>query len=255
MKATFEFKTTKELISLLNYKSMKQLVDCSHNGWKPGLDVIDDLLRDLSLNIEFKQDISPAVQGLFFDIGLVCSDIPEHWFNPQPINHGAFNGPDPLDNDTPIQIGINLSGLLSFSSAIERGAAIAVLVMYLNEKVKRPVIIKQYYSLETNDDLFEGSVVLKQQEEELNEKTLSFWLCCPDVVNCWSRIIEDTVCLRRMSTVETNNILNPNLQFGKEESSIFVSFNPENKEWTRQDSKKWISSILRSFGVNVPNAV
>lgn len=250
MKATFEFNSLKKFASLVNHGSMKKLSDWAQNGWDPGMKVIEDLLRDLSLNIEFKQDISPAVQGWFFDIGLVCSDVPEHWFTPEPVSPGAFNGVDPLEDTTQIQIGINLSGLLTYSCAIERGAAIAVLVMYLVERLQRPVVIKQFYSTKAAGDLFEGSITIKQTDELIDEKSLSFWLCCPEVINCWLRIMEDTSCLQDMAS---NNKIEPITEYGKQESNIFISLDPEKQTWTRDDSKRWIVSVLKSFGVSVPN--
>jgi hypothetical protein len=250
MKVTFEFNSIERFDSLVNYGSLKQLSDWAHDGWDPGMKVIDELLIDLSLNIEFKQDITPAVQGWFFDIGLVCSDIPEHWFNPQPTNPGAFNGADPIEDNNPIQIGINLSGLLTYSCALERGAAIAVLVMYLVERLKRPVIIKHFYGMGTEEDSFEGSVIIKQLDDVVDEKSLSFWLCCPDVLHCWTRIMEDTSCLREMTS---NAKVNPDMQYGKLESNIFISLDPETQSWTRNDSKRWITSVLNSFGASVPS--
>lgn len=250
MKASFEFESAEDFVSLLNYRSMEDLLSCIRAGWEPGIKVINELLDEMSLNIEFKQDIAPAVQGLFFDIGLVCSDIPEHWFAPQPIGRGQFNNPDPLEGEAPIQIGVNLGGLLSQASAIEKGAAIAVLIMYLIERLKRPVMLKQFYGFETTTKSFLGSALIKKEDEELNIEALSFWLCCPKVENLWTRIIEDTPCLREAVSLDQKNKFKPNVQYGKQGMDIFISTNSEKENWTREDSKSWIASTLSLFGVN-----
>jgi hypothetical protein len=247
MKTFLEFESTKDIMSLLNYGSMKELHNWAREGWPPGIEAINDLLSEMSLNIEFKQDIAPAVQGLFFDIGLVCSDIPEHWFTPQPTNRGAFNDSEPLENCTPIQIGINIGNSLHSSFSIERGAAISVLMMYLVERLKRPVILKQYCSLQTADDLFAGSLLIKSHDGPLDINCLSFWVCCSGVADCWKRIMEDIPCLAHLSTAETTCISKPDVEYGKHNTDIFISLNDEKKNWTRKDSITWVSSTIRKF--------
>lgn len=249
MKASIDFKSTEDLTSLLNDESVIELLEWAQEGWTPGINTIHDLSSELSLDVEFKQDIAPAVQGLFFDIGLVCSDVPEHWFNPQPINQGMFNNSESIEDLTPIQIGINVAGLVSHASVVERGAAIAVLVTYLEEKLKRPVILKQFYSIEASDRSFMGSMVLKQENEVLDINILSFWLCCPQFINCWNRILEDMPCTRELTNINTNCTLQTNTQYGKNGMDIFVSVDKETQEWTREDSKNWIHSTLRAFGI------
>jgi len=249
MKASFEFKSTQELISLLNYGSMEEILSWAQEGWAPGIETINELLGEMSLNIEFKQDVAPAVQGLFFDIGLVCSDIPEHWFTPQPINQGVFNEYEPLEGEPPIQIGINVKGLLTHSSVAERGAAIVVLVMYLTEKLKRSVTLKQFHSIENLNNSFNGILTVKGHEEQVDLNALSFWLCCPYIINCWSRIIEDTSCLRDLAGPNPKRASHSNMQYGADTVDIFVTTNCEQETWTREDSKNWIASVLRSYGV------
>lgn len=251
MKTFLEFESTQDIMSLLNYGSMKEHHTWAKQGWPSGIEVINDLLSEVSLKIEFKQDITPAVQGLFFDIGLVCSDIPEHWFNPQPINRGVFNESEPIENITPLQIGINIGNSLTSSFSVERGAAISVLILYLVERFKRPVIIKQFCGVQSTDSTFAGSLIIKQLDESLDINCLSFWLCCPSVRDCWTRLMEDLFCLREITKLESNSSLKTNLEYGKDTVDIFVSLNDEKQNWTREDSINWISTTIGKIINNI----
>lgn len=248
METVFKFESTSDLLECSNYRSLQDLHSFANEGWPQGMDAIQDLLNELSLRFDFKQDIAPATEGLFFDIGLVCIGTPEHWFSPQPINKGSFDGSDPIEEETLIRIGMNM-GIpfgVSPSSIIERGAAVTVLVECLSRKMRLPISLTQYYRLSDRRHSFSSSVVLKPENEELVPDILSFWCCSPDsFFRFWPRLSENTPTFNKF---DTSCVLDT--YYGEKESDIFIpGFQERTASWTRADSINWLGPLLQNYGV------
>jgi hypothetical protein len=250
MEATLEFKTLPDFINLVEYDSMSEILRDAKTNWLKGSLAISEIFKNLPLFIEplkYQKEFIPDVTGLFFDIGLVCSGVPESWLNPiLPTNNGSFLSLDPNDELEVINLGINITTPSSFSEAsiIERGAVFALLA-YLLEQSGRAVTITQYCALTKNNNNFYGSVLLKNKDQYVDLNLLSFWLASPNSLRgCWAKIFEN------FPDMERNKFEKPLKEYGVDASNIFMHGSDSTvKEWSREDSIKWICDRLQNQNI------
>jgi hypothetical protein len=252
MNAIFNFESTSDLINFIDHGSMQELLAIARSGWPEGLNIISDILQSLPLHInpeKFWKEFNPAITGMFFDVGLVCSGVPECWLQPQDaFNKGSFVSTDPDEERPIIKLGLNSTVPIGYPKAfsIERGAIIAVLA-YLLEQSGRSVSITQYCSLSQKNNNFFGSVVLKRADEPLDIDLLAFWLVSPDSFKkCWLRVMENLP-----NSQVNGNYGFPICEYGENESDIFIK-GISNKQnlWSRNDSVNWIIDNLTKLKIS-----
>lgn len=254
METIFNFKSTADLVDLIDYGSMTEIIRSSRAGWTKGITAVDDLLQDLNINIEpkkFQKEFFPTVEGLFYDIGLICSGVPEHWFNPQEDNNGSFLGDEHNSEKDIIRLNVNttFSSDIPIKVIVERGAAVAVLA-YLLERSGRAVSISQYCAISKNNQNFYGSLKIKEANQLLDMNSLSFWLVCPNsFYGCWYRVIESLPNAHKFG-VQNGHYGSPEVNYGKDQSDIFLEgLNDNSKTWSRSDSVEWIKKKLESLDI------
>jgi hypothetical protein len=220
------------------YKTLTKM----QQGWPEGASVVHDILYDLSLNDTqsiFKKDHNQMVTGLFFDVGLICSKIPECWIDPQTDPYTI----DTTNQERIIRLGMNsVSWGFSPSSIIERGAAIAALA-YILQQMGHNISLTQYYATTKNNHSFQASINHILDNQSLNIEMLSFWLACPDSLHkCWSQILKTTHDLN--IPVNEGPTLIP--EYGRELCDIFIpgAVRPS-EQWSRNDSLSWIRKIIQ----------
>lgn len=256
MDTILKFKSTADLVDLIDYGSMAEVVKATRSGWSEGVSAVLDLLHSLSLNIEpekFQKEFFPSIKGLFYDIGLVCSGVPEHWFSPhQTEDSGSFVNNEHNDLKRVINLNINTSFLSNIkdSTIIERGAAVVVLA-YLLEQSGRSVSISQYCATTKNNQGFYGSVTLKEANQPLDLEVLAFWLVCPDsFYKCWYRIMENIPNAFKLGILNGQYGV-PEINYGKENSDVFLKgINNNTTTWSREDSVNWIKEALVNLNIN-----
>lgn len=250
MDTYLKFESVDDLIDFVDHASMAEVLSTARAGWPEGASAIHDLLQKLSLYIEpekFWKEFNPSVVGMFFDIGLVCSGIPECWIEPQEAyNKGSFLSTDPDEEKPIINIGFNVTAPpgLSKNDAIQKGA-IAAILAYLLEQSGRAVTITQYCAMSKNSHNIYGSVVLKKADQLLDMDLLSFWLVCPNSFrNCWLRAIESLPNASRLG-VANGFYGTPNVDYGGEYSDVFLrGARTKNEEWSLDVCVKWVCGEL-----------
>lgn len=255
METILKFKSAPDLLDYMEQCSTSGTSKASRAGWPKGVSVIMDILENLPFNVDlerFRKEFNPAFSGLFFDIGLVCSGVPEFWLDPQPsFNSGSFVTNDPDDEKRIIKLGLNSSVLPSISPAsiMERGAILTILA-FLLEHTGRSVSITQYCAVSKYEHTFMGSAVIKAADEPLDVDLLSYWLVCPDSFRqCWLEIIESLPNAKSFG-VSGNKYGYPVIDYGQEESDVFIKgILNEKDNWSRQDSISWICSQLESLDI------
>jgi len=257
MEVTLNFDSASDLASLIDRSSLADIWGVARTGAAEEATAVAEILKSLNLWLSpeiFRKEFVPATTGLFFDIGLVCSGIPECWVDPQPAdNTGSYPSTDPEDERKVIRLGLNatvLSSSVKRATIIERGASVIVLA-YLLEQSGRPVSITQYCALEKNNYSFYGSVVLKPADQELDVNLLALWLLCPEVFQrSWFKLmasVPNPGTLGKLKNINTYSITD----YGKTESDVFVAgIQRTDKTWVREDSLAWVLSSLTKLGIN-----
>jgi hypothetical protein len=216
------------------------------NGWPEGLKHVVSAIEDISIQLgsaTFKTELIPSIQGLFFDIGLVCSGEPEHWLGEQE----SYNT---VDSNKIINIGINATvpAGTQTSTMIERGAAILVLANILELK-QYSVSITQYCSIVNNEHTFNGSLILKQAGQALDIDSLTFWLVCPDALRrCWLRVMESAPYSEQIGA-DGKGYGKPVIDYGSQQSDIFLEGINRYKEWDRYSTINWINSVILNTNI------
>lgn len=253
MDTTFNFESTSEILDMLNYSSMSDVSNSARFGWDGGMSVVDDIFNELQIDLDLKfyKEFNPAVIGMFFDVGLLCSGVPEHWLDLQGVDQSSYFDKTPNDKKETIKIGINCSvPSTSFQSTItERGAAVIVL-SHLIQLANHPVSIKQYYSTTKNEHKFFGSVILKEENQETNPN-VGFWLCSPQsIYRYWYGVVEKSPIVDSFKNKDAGygECIS---KYGEEDSDVFMSgMNNKNSSWTRADSLEWIKNSLKKIGID-----
>jgi hypothetical protein len=256
METFFNFESTSDLIDFIDHGSMSDVLSQARSGWLEGAHTISDLLQSLPIYIDpekFWKEFNPAVTGLFFDIGLVCSGVPEHWLDPQPaFNMGSFVTTDPDEEKPIIKLGFNTTFPAGFSpaAAMERGAIMSILA-YLLEQSGRSVSITQYCAIQKNNHNFKGSVVLKYADQPLDMDVLAFWLVCPNSFKqCWMRVLESLPHSKNLGITKGLYGL-PDTRYGEEFSDAFIpGVYRKSQIWTREESVSWICTSLEKLKIN-----
>jgi hypothetical protein len=255
METFFNFESTADFIDFIDHGSMTEILSLARSGWPEGAHAITDMLQSLPLYIDpikFWKEFNPAITGLFFDIGLVCSGMPEHWLDPQPaFNQGSFATTDPDEERPIVKLGLNTTVPLGFTrnAVIERGAIISILA-YLLEQSGRAVSITQYCAITKDNHKFQGSVIIKHADQPLDMDILAFWLVCPDSFKrCWLRVLESLPNSRDLG-VDNGLYGLPDTHYGKEQSDIFIPGVYRNSEvWGRNESVSWVCSELERMKI------
>jgi hypothetical protein len=257
MEVILNFDSASDLASLIDHSSMADIWGTARSGAAAEATAVAEILESLNLWLSpeiFRKEFVPATTGLFFDIGLVCSGIPECWVDPQPAdNTGSYPSTDPEDEREIIRLGLNTTvtpSSVKRATIIERGASVIVLA-YLLEQSGRLVSITQYNALEKNNYNFYGSVVLKSADQELNVNLLALWLLCPEVFRrSWFKLMAGVPNPGSLGKLK-NVTVQPITDYGKTESDIFVSgIQNTDKTWVREDSLAWVLSSLTKLGIN-----
>lgn len=250
MKAIFKFETSADVIDYfarnilhdqtkvndLKWEEWKQTFEVMHSGWSEGASVVNEILQEVVLNDQLttiQRNYNQSVTGLSFDVGLVCSNIPECWLEAEPRDNSIITSID----RNPIKLGLNAVTVNhSSESIIERGSALIALGSIL-EKSGWPVSFTQYYSLPINNITFEGIMVHKSFDEPLDANLLSSWVSYPNFVyQGWKEIAQLVYNVTASDCVYKE----PNGDYGKEHSDIFLSGTKLDRQWTRTDSINWI---------------
>jgi len=227
--------------------SWDETINAINNGWAEGVDKVSKLIKSLSLEVSsgvHKEELIPAVAGIFFDIGLVCSGEPECWFAPQISEDVTSEG------QKIVRLGLNatVSARFTAESMIERGAAVLVLASLL-EQAGRSVAITQYCAVSKDTHSFLGSVVLKVAGQSLDIDSLAFWIACPDSFRrCWLRAME-VLPIANLLGCNDNRYGFPILDYGINKSDVYIKGNSDAQKWTRSNSIEWIYSTLHNQGV------
>lgn len=228
-----------------------ETLDVIHNGWPVQhtdvLDTIESISQDVG-SLTFREEYINSTTGLFFDVGLVCQGKPECWFDLQETE-------ERVKGTKIVKIGFNaaVSTGVSIGAITERGAAILVLINLL-EQTGRKVELTQYCSLSKGEYTFNGTLVLKTAQQSLDANSLIFWLTCPDSFRrCWFRVMENVPYARRFGCLENKTGIEsygtPVINYGKNESDIFISGIDCEYTWTRGDSVAWTRNTLQEQGI------
>lgn len=256
MKITFDFQTANDaaefvhenLVHAEDYANLDVLNNWNktlismRQGWPEGASVVSDILYELSLNDTksiFKKDPNQTVNGLFFDVGLFCANIPEYWIdsetNPDVINLA--------NKQRTIRIGFNSVALgFTLSSILERGAAVIALA-YILQQMGHAVSVTQYYATTKQQHTFQTRIVHNPNNQPIDIDLMAFWLACPDsFFKCWGLIFKD---LHKLNNPTIQCPL-PVTEYGKEDSDIFIPGAIDHSpEWTRKDSIEWIHKTIQ----------
>lgn len=257
MEVVVNFDSARDLASAVDFSSMTDLLEDTKYAAAKEAIAIAEILKSLDLYLSpeiFRKEFVPNTTGLFFDIGLVCSGIPECWVTPKPAgNTGAFPSIEPEDERKVYKLGLNTVDSylkLNQSEVIERRASLLVLA-YLLQQSGRPVEVIHYSAFQENNYNLYGSVVFKHAYEELDFSQLNLWRACSEAFQfVWDKLMLGVPKVGALGNLKKVNVY-PITDYGKIESDVFVSeIHKSDKPWSREDSLNWVLAALIKLNIN-----
>lgn len=160
-------------------------------GWPEGLAKVkpfaERLTGKLASRIQ-RETYEPAIQGLFFDIGLVLSGEPECWLEQAHTEQEGGAG----NKVVTISVAISAAGHVSAKALEQRGATVMALVQLL-ELAGKSVRVVGILGAHWKSNICDSTLVLKQASQPLNADQLAFWLVSPDALRRMAFAVREVI--------------------------------------------------------------
>lgn len=229
--------------------SYQQAINLAKNGWIEGAQKIANaskkLVDQLSTKIE-RMEFNYNVEGIMFDVGLVCDGIPECWIEPHYTKVES-------DSNHLVRIMVNRGALGNrATSEIEcRGIAIAAFIECLELSGKNVELSICFPAMDDRGNMTTLIVKIKDFDQRLDIDKVAFMLAHPASHRClkfrWIELLPTKFYKTIIHNYGYTTDLNSDQQ--KEYDIYFSSIEAYFRYSSQETMEQWIENQLKKQGV------